>query len=205
MRLSAATMVSSRMGRTAAAALWLAAWPAAPHPAAARAPESGAESELRLSLQRAGQGPDLEVIFRNDTARDLWIHLGDTIGDGHGGQRFLPFALRFEVRGPDGPPRSLRFFEMVNVGGRMDPYVVPLRSGSSYSLRIRLDQVGESGAIHPFFAQAAPVPHVTVIASWKGVVASNGEYRSDVPGWPHATLDPAATRETTLTSNPLVL
>ena len=94
---------------------------------------------------------------------------------------------------------------MINVGGRMDPYVVPLRSGSSYSLHVRLDQIWESGATHPFFAPAAPVPHVTVTASWKGAVASNGEYRSDVPGWPSARLDPATTRETTLTSNPLVL
>jgi hypothetical protein len=102
--------------------------PAAPPAAAAEA------SPVHLIVGRSpASDEEVEVVFQNVSADDLWIYLGSCDGGG-----FFPYQLTFTVTEGDRVMKG-HFFDPkhVNVGGRVDAYIVPLRSGSSYSLRIR--------------------------------------------------------------------
>jgi hypothetical protein len=98
---------------------------AAPGSAPTAPPAAAAEaSPVHLIVGRSpASDEEVEVVFQNVSADNLWIYLGGCDGGG-----FFPYQLTFTVREGDRVMKG-HFFdpEHVNVGGRIDAYMVPLR------------------------------------------------------------------------------
>jgi hypothetical protein len=121
--------------------------PTAPPAAAAEA------SPVHLVVGRSpASDEEVEVVFQNVSADNLWIYLGQCFG-----RDFAPFQLGFTAKEGD-PVKKGHFLDQANVGGRTEPYIVPLRAGSSYSLRIRFAHMIEDQApgFSPLFESGAP-------------------------------------------------
>jgi hypothetical protein len=111
------------------------------------------------------------------SADDLWIYLGENYDHG-----FFPMQLRFTVRDGERVTRG-HFLDPahVNVGGRMSPYIVPLRAGSSLE-----DQT----PLRSLFEDAVPRRPVLLSVEWDG--RPSGWLRpdgtiypeTDLPVWP---------------------
>ena len=65
-----------------------------------------------------------------------------TIASSSNGKVQLPQNISLNVTDASGKTRKLKFFDRrySAIAGRVDDYVVPLRAGSSYTLKLRLDQ-----------------------------------------------------------------
>src|ERR1051326_9485466 len=101
-------------------------------------PLKPAES-LKLSVavapgQRANENLPLLVSFENTGEADLMLNLGIMLA---GGQKQFPTAIELIL--DDGVKRELNQWKPVAVFGRVDDYVVPLRVGASYVIRLSLD------------------------------------------------------------------
>jgi len=83
--------------------------------------------------------PEFEVAFQNVGERDVSLNLGYMLANG-GVQ--LPAKIHLRLVDEAGTIRELDFTDRKHdgVAGRVDDYVVPLRSGSTYTLELRLDQ-----------------------------------------------------------------
>jgi hypothetical protein len=107
---------------------------------------------------------EVEVVFQNVSADNLWIYLGQCFG-----KSFSPFQLGFTAKEGDRVKKG-HFLDQANVGGRTEPYIVPLRAGSSYSLRIRFAHMIEDQAplFSPLFKPGAPLRPVLLTVEWYG-------------------------------------
>jgi RNA polymerase sigma factor (sigma-70 family) len=101
---------------------------------------------LRIQLQLHGpkKGDKLPshcvVVMENVGDSDLNVQLGYSLANG---KSYHPAALRLLVSLEGNKTRTLTYSE-VRVAGRLDPFVVPLPAGSSYSLRCPLDKFVDS-------------------------------------------------------------
>lgn len=103
-------------------------------------PQCGAISQgLQMSVSEIAQvktsRPIFEVAFRNVGERDITLNLGMMLANG---KVQLPTQVRLVLTNAKKEKRNLRFADPA-VAGRIDDYIVPLRAGSTYSLRLRLD------------------------------------------------------------------
>ena len=93
---------------------------------------------LRLSvLSISGDSIDairLRVALNNVSDKDTVLNLGMMLGNG---RVQLPTAVRLILTDSGGDTRKLHF-PVPNVGGRVDDFIVPLRAGSTYTLRLSL-------------------------------------------------------------------
>lgn len=110
---------------------------------------SGAVSDglqMALSISRAGNrgDPEFEVTIRNVGEEDVSLNLGSMLANG---KTQLPGKIHLQLKDGTGQTRELDFSDRRHPGvaGRVDDYVVPLRSGSSYTLKLRLDQFWSPG------------------------------------------------------------
>ena len=83
------------------------------------------------------------VTIENDGDRDLIVHLGLMFGNG---QVMLPTSLDLILTDPAGRARELRYFSPPQRYSRMNPgklddYILALRSGSTYGFSLHLDEV----------------------------------------------------------------
>jgi hypothetical protein len=96
---------------------------------------------LRMSLAVTGsaQAADLElqVALENVGEQDVTLNLGRMLANGKPlhGRALFPTNLRLDLTDAAGKSRELHFMGP-NVAGRVDDYVVPLRVGSLYTLKI---------------------------------------------------------------------
>jgi hypothetical protein len=104
-----------------------------------------ARQGLRMSISTRGHdkagNPEFEVAFTNVGDQDATLNLGMMLANGkplHGAALF-PTKIRLELRDGQGKTRELHL-KGPNVAGRVDDYVVPLRVGSVYSLKLSLSQ-----------------------------------------------------------------
>lgn len=104
-------------------------------------PTAPATDGLRLSIEvTETQHPDA-VVFRvsieNVGEDDALLNLGEMLGNGN---VLLPDAIRLTLTDSAGESRELRFSdrEHPGVAGRVDDYILPLRSGSVHTLRLSL-------------------------------------------------------------------
>jgi hypothetical protein len=125
---------------------------------------------VRLVVGRSpASDQEVEVVFQNVSADDLWLYLGEIYGEIYG-NGFYPSRLGFTVKDGERVTRG-RFLDMAhaNVGGRIGPYLVPLRAGSSYSLRIRFaHMITYESPPHSLFEDGGPRRPVLFTVEWVG-------------------------------------
>ncbi len=83
--------------------------------------------------------PEFQVAIRNAGKEDVTLNLGLMLANG---KVQLPQNISLNVTDATGQTRQLQFFDRRYPGifGRVDDYVVPLRTGSSYTLKLSLGQ-----------------------------------------------------------------
>ena len=84
-------------------------------------------------------GSDLIVALRNVGDHDVTLNLGYMMANG---KVQLPDHISLNFTDAQGKTRTLKFADKKHpfVAGRLDDYVVPLRVGSMYTLKLTLDQ-----------------------------------------------------------------
>ena len=104
---------------------------------------------IRLQLPAAAKekkpAQQCEVILDNVGKGDLNVKLGFSLANG---KSHHPAALRLLAISKGNKTRTLNY-RMVGVAGRVDPLVVPLPAGSSYTLRFDFDQFADSETGEP--------------------------------------------------------
>src|ERR1700676_517698 len=150
------------------------------------APPAAAASPVQLLVGRSlASDQEVEVVFQNASADNLWIYLGQCFG-----RDFAPFQLGFTAKEGDRVKKG-HFLDQANVGGRTDPYIVPLRASSSYSLRIRFahmieNQTPQTPGLLPLFEYGVPRRPVLLTVEWDGRPPGYGTSNIDtyLPVWP---------------------
>lgn len=86
--------------------------------------------------------PKFKVELRNAGKNDLILNLGIMLAND---RKQYPNAIVLILTDQDGKSRRLELRDPAVIAGRMDPLIVPLPVGSSYSLPVDLGQVLGSG------------------------------------------------------------
>ena len=106
-------------------------------------PGKSLRTQLRMSISAPHQKVDGNFIFRigleNTGENDVVLNLGTMLANG---KVHLPDAIRLVLTDAGGESSELHFSDRRYpfVGGRVDDYVVSLRAGSSYSIKVSLDE-----------------------------------------------------------------
>jgi len=82
-------------------------------------------------------GSNLHVTFSNVGNRDVTLNLGIMLANG---RVQLPTKIAMKFTDAQGQTRIFKFVTPAFVAGRVDDWVLPLRAGSTYSLKLALDQ-----------------------------------------------------------------
>jgi hypothetical protein len=100
---------------------------------------AGLQLSLSASNSKTENGRELQVAFRNTGEHDVTLNLGLMLANG---KEQLPFNISLRLMDAQGKTRTFKFVDRKHAGiaGRVDDYIVPLRAGSVYSLRLTLDQ-----------------------------------------------------------------
>jgi hypothetical protein len=105
------------------------------------APHWGQPTEgVQMSLSANDPiGSDLIVALRNVGDHDVTLNLGYMMANG---KVQLPDHISLNLTDAQGKTRTFKFADKKHsfVAGRLDDYVVPLRAGSMYTLKLKLDQ-----------------------------------------------------------------
>lgn len=105
-------------------------------------PGKSQTTQLRMSITAPHQNVDGNLTFRlsleNTGVHDVVLNLGTMLANG---KVHLPDAIRLILTDAGGESRELHFSDRRYpfVGGRVDDYMVSLRAGSSYSIKVSLD------------------------------------------------------------------
>ena len=90
-----------------------------------------------IPSNKAGQGqPDFGVVLENVGENDLVLNLGLMLANG---KTQKTHAIHFLISRAGEPIREMRL-RSYGIAGRVDPMVVPLPKGASYTMRCTLDQ-----------------------------------------------------------------
>jgi hypothetical protein len=135
---------------------------------------------MAISLTKPGTVPNLGaefyVAFQNIGDKDVVLNLGAMLGNG---ALQWPQAVRLMLTDPQGNSRKLQFVDRGHpaVAGRLDDFIVALRIGAIYILRLNLEQYQEPGG-YPLAALRDG--HYRITSQFEGVGAKllNG----DTPG-----------------------
>ena len=95
---------------------------------------------VQLSLSSInGDSTALLLALRNVGDRDVTVNLGFMLGNG---KVQLPDYITLNLTDAQGKVLRFRFADKEHsfVAGRLDDYLVPLRTGSMYTLKVTLDQ-----------------------------------------------------------------
>jgi hypothetical protein len=104
-----------------------------------------ASNGLRMAISPVKSGampqlyPEFYVALQNVGHQDVILNLGIMLANG---QVHLPTAFRLILTDARGRTKELQFSDkrFPGVGGRIDDFIVPLRTGAFYVLRLKLDQ-----------------------------------------------------------------
>ena len=107
-------------------------------------PESGLQMTISRYETEDGllKTPKFKVELRNAGKNDLILNLGIMLANG---RKQYPNAIVLILTDQDGKSRRLELRDPAVIAGRMDPLIVPLPVGSSYSLSGGFGQVLGSG------------------------------------------------------------
>jgi hypothetical protein len=100
---------------------------------------AGLEISLFAVDSSKGRDPELQLALRNVGDQDITLNLGSMMANG---KVQLPDNITLNFSDAQGRVRKFKFGDKKHsmVAGRLDDYVVPLRAGSTYTLRLSLDQ-----------------------------------------------------------------
>jgi hypothetical protein len=103
------------------------------------APVNGLQLSISDAHSNNLQVPEFQVAFLNAGEQDVTLNLGFMLANG---KVQLPQNISLNVTDAAGQTRKLKFLDRRYPGvfGRLDDYVVPLRAGSTYTLKLRMDQ-----------------------------------------------------------------
>lgn len=95
---------------------------------------------LSLTSSNKADAPQFQLTFRNVGEKDITLNLGRMLANG---RVQLPDRISLSLSDTSKKTRLLSFFDRryPAAAGRQDNYIVPLRPGSVYVLRISLDQL----------------------------------------------------------------
>jgi hypothetical protein len=107
-------------------------------------PVDGLEMSISAADSQNLDVPEFEVALRNAGKQDVTLNLGLMLANG---KVQLPQNISLNVTDASGKTRQLKFLDRryPAIAGRVDDYVVPLRAGSSYTLKLSLDQFWSPG------------------------------------------------------------
>jgi hypothetical protein len=146
---------------------------------------------MSLSVRPADEstgGAEFSIAFENTRETDFVLNLGSMLANG---MTLLPTEVRLLVTDPAGTTRELTFF-FPRVAGRVDPFTVPLRAGSTYVVRTWLREYfmpstnnlnarlasGRNRIVARFEGRRtqsgnSTIRDVDLLNFWQGVVESN--------------------------------
>jgi hypothetical protein len=132
---------------------------------------------LCLSRSEEPGGGTLEV--RNTGPKDAVLNLGIMRANG---ARQYPTAITLVLTDAEGRQHHVELTEPALVGGRVDPFIVPLPTGASFELPLRLSKYAfyPSGDLKDF--RPDPKQRYTVQAQLTGKGVSRAEANLDVKG-----------------------
>jgi hypothetical protein len=78
-----------------------------------------------------------DVSLQNTGTEDFILNLGSMLANG---KVMFPSAVRLVLEDRSGSRRELDYFARQTIAGRLDDFIVALRAGSTYTLRVSLDQ-----------------------------------------------------------------
>ncbi len=113
--------------------------PAARIPRALSQPSRELEMTMRLDATANNQStlPRFRIEIRNSGEHDLILNLGFTLSNG---RKQYPSALVLMITDPQGKVRQFDLIGPGGVAGRMDPLILPLPVGSTFSLPVDLEK-----------------------------------------------------------------
>jgi len=133
---------------------------------------------IRLELPAAEKSKKLphhcEVVFENVGDSDLNVNLGCSLANG---KSHHPTALRLLALSKGNKTRTLIY--SIRVAGRLDPFVVPLPVGSTYTLRIAFDKFTDSETGKPVDLTAKDY---RIVAELVGEAVTKQEANLDMQG-----------------------
>jgi hypothetical protein len=114
-------------------------FPAGRIPQASSQPSHELEMTMRLDATANNQSklPKFRMEMRNSAEHDLILNLGFTLSNG---RRQYPNAFVLMVIDPQGKSRQFDLIGPGGVAGRMDPLILPLLVGSTFSLPVDLEK-----------------------------------------------------------------
>lgn len=97
-----------------------------------------------LSGTDPGLSPQFEVSLQNTGKDDFVLNVGYMLANG---RVMFPAAVRLELSDFAGHTRELEYFDRryPGIAGRVDDFTVALRAGSTYALRLSLDNYWSPG------------------------------------------------------------
>ena len=112
-------------------------FPAGRIPQASSQPSHELEMTMRLDATANNQSklPKFRMEMRNSAEHDLILNLGFTLSNG---SKQYPSALVLMIIDPQGKARQFDLIGPAGVAGRMDPLILPLPVGSTFSLPVDL-------------------------------------------------------------------
>jgi len=156
-----------------------------------------ANDGLRMTIQAAASASErpedrhFYIALENTGDSDVVINLGYMT---QAGRVMFPDAIRLFLTDPQGATRELQYFDRryPGIAGRVDDFVVALRTGSVYAIRVSLDHYWSSATKEfgikldrgryrveaRFDGQGArslnlDTPGIGLLNFWKGTVRSN--------------------------------
>jgi hypothetical protein len=183
-------MISSRSIPAVLLFALLILFPAGAFPVSRDAADCG-RSVGGVQICLASAGSTLELALRNVGEHDVTLNLGYMLSNG---KVQLPSRLAVKFTDAHGQTRTFQFADKRYpfIAGRVDDFVVPLRTGSTYTLQLTLDQFwcqetkefsipllsGENYLAAQFEGSGAhlvnsDMPGIRLMKFWVGEVESN--------------------------------
>lgn len=128
----------------------------------------GLQMSVSAAESHRADVPELQFFFRNVGEEDVVLNLGTMLANG---KVQAPDRIILNIIDANGKARSFHFSggRYGAIAGRADDYVVPLRSGSIYGLKIGLDKF-YSTSINDFWPKLPPGRY-RITARFEGVGA----------------------------------
>jgi hypothetical protein len=125
---------------------------------------------ISASAVKPGETPTFEVFLENAGTDDFVLNLGRMLANG---KVMFPDAVRVALTRPDGSTCELQYFDRryPGVAGRMDDFIVALRAGSRYTVRLPGDRLWCGETMTVLTALAPGRHHVVARFQGRGATA----------------------------------
>src|SRR6516162_4503288 len=148
-------------------------------PQASSQPSRELEMTVHLddTAQTQSKLPKFRVELRNVGDHDLILNLGFTLANG---RRQYPNAIVLTIIDPQERARQFDLIGPAGVAGRMDPLILPLPAGSTFSLPVDLDKYWAAASKE--FEYKFQRGSYSIEAQFRGKTVSSQEANLDVKG-----------------------